>query len=78
MNWEFYLCIHSIYILCFCLWLKIRDLFYANNDVHTFGTRHTDDLRLPSAKMKIFQRGTFYSGIRAYNNLPKKSKGLVA
>jgi len=55
---------------------KNRDLFYANNDVHTFGTRYRNDLHFPSAKMKVFQQGTFYSGIRAYNNLPKNIKDL--
>ena len=55
---------------------KNRDLFYANTDVHTFGTRYRNDLHLPSAKLKVFQRETFYSGIRAYNNLPKNIKYL--
>jgi len=34
---------------------KNRDLFYANTDVHTFGTRYRNDLHLPSAKLKVFQ-----------------------
>jgi len=55
---------------------KNRDLFQANTDVHSFGTRCKNDLHLPSAKLKVFQRGTFYSGIRAYNHLPKNTKDL--
>ena len=55
---------------------KNRDLFYANTDVHTFGTRYRNDLHLSSARLKVFQRGTFYSRIRAYNNLPKNIKDL--
>jgi hypothetical protein len=51
--------------------VKNRDLFQANTDVYSFGTRYKNDLHLPSAKLKVFQRGTFYSGIRAYNHLPK-------
>jgi hypothetical protein len=29
---------------------------------------------LPSAKVKLFQKGIFYSGIKTYNNLPKTIK----
>jgi len=31
---------------------KNRNLFQANADVRSFGTRHKNDLRLPSAKLK--------------------------
>ena len=48
--------LYSQYLYSLLLFVaKNRDLFYANNDVHTFGTRHRNDLHLPSAKMKIFQ-----------------------
>jgi hypothetical protein len=56
--------------------VKNRDLFQANTDVHSFGTRYKNDFHLPSAKLKVFQRGTFYSGIKAYNHLPKNIKDL--
>jgi hypothetical protein len=55
---------------------KNRDLFCANTDVHTFGTRNRNDVHLPTAKLKVFHKETFYSGIRAYNNLPKNIKDL--
>ena len=48
---------------------KNIELFHANTDVHTFDTRYKND-HLPTAKLKIFQQGAFYSGIRAYNHLP--------
>ena len=59
---------------------KNRELFHANTDVHTFDTRYKNDLHLPTAKLKVFQQGAFYSGIRAYNHLPvniKDSSGDV-
>jgi len=56
---------------------KNRGLFQANTDVHSFGTRYKNDFHLPSAKLKVFQRGTFYPGIRAYNHLPKNIKDLL-
>ena len=43
-------------------------------------TRYKNDLHLPMAKLKVFQQGAFYSGIRAYNHLPvniKDSSGDV-
>jgi hypothetical protein len=56
--------------------VKNRDLFQVNTDVHSFGTKYKNDLHLSSAKLKVFQRGTFYSGIRAYNHLLKNMKDL--
>jgi hypothetical protein len=49
---------------------KNRDLFKANTDFHSISTRHKNDLHLPSAKLKVFQRGVYFSGIKAYNHLP--------
>ena len=56
---------------------KNRDFFQANFDVHSVGTRYKNDLHLPPARLKVFQQGTFYSGIRAYNHLPKNTKDLL-
>jgi len=56
---------------------KNRDLFQANFDVHSVGTRYKNDLHLPPARLKVFQQGTFYLGIRAYNHLPKNIKDLL-
>jgi hypothetical protein len=49
---------------------KNRDLFQANKDFHSIGTRYKNDFHLPPAKLKVFQRGAFYSGVKAYNHLP--------
>jgi len=54
-----------------------RDLFQTNFDVHSAGTRYKNDLHLPPARLKVFQQGTFYSGIRAFNHLPKNIKDLL-
>ena len=55
---------------------KNRELFLANTDVHTFDTIYKNDLHLSTAKLKVFQQGAFYSGIRAYNHLPVNVKDL--
>jgi len=55
---------------------KNRDLFKANTNFHSIDTRHKNDLHLPSAQLKVFQRGVFFSGIKAYNHLPMNIKEL--
>jgi hypothetical protein len=39
--------------------------------IHGFSTRYDNDFHLPSAKLKLFQKGVFYSGIKTYTHLPK-------
>jgi hypothetical protein len=56
--------------------LKNRDLFKLNSNIHGFSTRHDNDFHLPSEKLKLFQEGVFYSGIKTYNHLPKTIKKL--
>jgi len=56
--------------------VKNRDLFRLNSDIHGFSTRYNNDFHLPSAKLKLFQKGVFYSGIKTYNHLPKTIKKL--
>jgi hypothetical protein len=56
---------------------KYFHLFQANYDVHSVGTRHKNDLHFPPTRLKVFQQGTFYSGIKAYNQLPKNIKDLL-
>ena len=73
--------LYSQYLYALLMFVaKNRELFHANTDVHTFDTRYKNDLHLPTAKLKVFQQGAFYSGIRAYNHLPvniKDSSGNV-
>jgi len=54
---------------------KNKDLFKANTDFHSISTRHKNDLHLPSAQLKVFQR-VYFSGIKAYNHLPINIKEL--
>ena len=69
------LTLYSQYLYALLMFVaKNRELFYANTDVHTFDTRYKNDLHLPTAKLKVFQQGAFYSGIRAYNHLPVNIK----
>jgi hypothetical protein len=55
---------------------KNRNLFKLNFDIHGFSTRYDNDFHLPSAKLKLFQKRVFYSGIKTYNHIPKTIKEL--
>ena len=57
---------------------KHRDLFKANADFHSISMRYNSDLHLPSAQLKLFQKGVLYSGIKAYNHLPLSIKELLS
>jgi hypothetical protein len=56
--------------------VKNRSLFKLISDIHGFRTRYDNDFHLPSAKLKLFQNGVLYSGIKTYNHLPKTIKEL--
>jgi hypothetical protein len=51
-------------------------LFKSNSEVYNNNTRHSFD-RLPSPRLTTYQKGTFYMGIRCFNNLPFEIKALV-
>jgi hypothetical protein len=52
-------------------------LFKSNSEVYKNNTRHSFDLHLPSPRLTTYQKGTFYMGIRCFNNLPFDIKALV-
>jgi hypothetical protein len=56
--------------------VKNRNLFKFNSDIHGFSTRYDNEFHLPSANLKLFQKGVFYSGIKTYNHLPQTIKEL--
>jgi len=53
---------------------KNRDLFQANTSFHSVNTRYKNDLHLPSAHLKILQKGVLFSGAKAFKHLPLKMK----
>jgi hypothetical protein len=56
--------------------VKNTDLFKLNSNIPGLNTRYDNDFHLPSAKLKLFQKGVFYSGIKTYNHLPNTIKKL--
>jgi hypothetical protein len=47
-----------------------------DSQVHKINTRQTFDLYIPTAKLTIYQKGVYYSGIKVYNHLPTAIKDL--
>jgi hypothetical protein len=50
--------------------IKNKELFITNEETHSYGIRQCADLHYPSVKLKKFQTGVHYMGIRLYNSLP--------
>jgi hypothetical protein len=52
-------------------------LFVVNNhEIHSLNTRHSTNLYIPASRLTVFQKGPYYSGIRAYNHLPSCIKSM--
>jgi hypothetical protein len=67
--------LQSQYIfLYFFLFLKNRNYFRSNSDIHDINTRFNHNLHLPSTILSIVQRGVLFSGSRIYNHLPSNIK----
>jgi len=68
---------YSQYMYCLLMFVvKNRDLFKLNSVIHGFCKRYDNDFHLPSAKLKLFQKGVFHSGIKTYSHLLKTIKEL--
>jgi hypothetical protein len=53
------------------------DYFSLNSKTHNFNTKNKLNLHLPPSKLAMFWRGPYYSGIKAFNNLPSYVKNLL-
>jgi hypothetical protein len=62
--------LQSQYLLSLQIFVdKNIDYFRLNSEIHGFNTKNKCNLHLPPTKLTIFQRGPYYSGIKAFNNL---------
>jgi hypothetical protein len=52
------------------------ELFVLNSDRNILETRHSMNLYLPIANLRVFQKGPEFFGIKVYNNLPGRIKLL--
>ena len=54
-----------------------REEYFANSEIHNINTRHTSNLHLPRARLNIYQKGVYYSGIKIFNSLPQDIKTYI-
>jgi hypothetical protein len=70
--------LQSQYLLSLLLFVaKNPDYFRLNSEIHGFNTKNKGNLHLPPTNLTIFQKGPYYSGIKAFNNLPIYIKNLL-
>jgi len=70
--------LQSQYLLSLQLFVAEHiDYFRFNSEIHGFNTKNKYNLHLPPTKLTIYQREPYYSGIKAFNNLPIYIKNLL-
>jgi hypothetical protein len=53
------------------------DYFRLNSEIHSFNTKNKLNLHPWPSKLTVFQRGPYYSGIKAFSKLPSYVKNLL-
>jgi hypothetical protein len=48
--------------------LKNMDSYQTNSSIRTINTRYKNQLQKPVANLSCFQKGVFYSGLKAFNS----------
>jgi len=65
----------SQYILSTLLFVvKNNDLFTTNQENHNINTRCNTNLHPPLCKLRVFQKGVYFTGIKLHNHLPANLK----
>jgi len=65
------------YILSLLLFvIDNGDYFKVNSVIHNINTRNKSNLHLPISNLSVYQKGTYYTGIRVFNILPSQIKEL--
>jgi hypothetical protein len=70
--------LQSQYVLSLLLFVADNGHYFRlNSEIHGFNTKHKFNLHPPPSKLTVFQGGPYYSGIKAFNNLPSYVKNLL-
>jgi len=56
--------------------VDFKNLFYVNSEIHSVNTRQHSNLHHPQAKLTLYQKGAYYSGIKIFNNLSPNIRNL--
>ena len=61
-------------VLCFAV--KNMDQYKVNSDIHGSNTRQRSNIHQTTSNLSLYQRGTYYMGIKVFNSLPSYIKYL--
>jgi hypothetical protein len=61
-------------VLCFVV--KNIDQYKVNSDIHGSNTRQRSNIHQTTSNLSLYQRGTYYMGIKIFNSLPSYIKDL--
>ena len=53
------------------------DYFKVNSEIHNINTRNKSNLHLPISNLSVYQKGTYYTGIRVFNSLPSQIRNCA-
>jgi hypothetical protein len=69
--------LQSHYILSLLLFVVDNgDYFKVNSEIYNINTRNKLNLHLPISNLSVYQKGTYYSGIKVFSSLPSQIKDL--
>jgi hypothetical protein len=68
---------HSIYFLFYYLWLKTENNLNLILEIRSIDTRYNNNFHYPVCNLTVFQKGKYYFGTKAFNNLPSGIKNLA-
>jgi len=69
--------LQSQYILSLLLFVVDNgDYFEVNSEIHNINTRNKLNLHLPISNLSVYQKETYYSGIKVFSGLPFQIKDL--
>jgi hypothetical protein len=54
-----------------------KTLFLTNNENYNLDTKQRNSLYLPQANLTTYQKGSYYLGIKFFNNLPIEIKNVA-
>jgi len=52
------------------------DYIKVNSEINNINTRNKSNLHMPISNLSVYQKGTYYTGMRVFNSLPSQIKEL--
>jgi hypothetical protein len=66
---------YILFLLVFVV--KNEESFTNNQEICNINTRYNSNMHPPLCNLALFQKGTYYTGIKLFNNLPIQIKRLT-